>query len=296
MNLRDLKYIVAVAELKSFVKAAERCFVSQPTLSMQIKKLEGTLGVKIFERNNKRVLITEVGKSIISKAKSILHDVKDIEELAHNAQQPFAGNFRLGAFPTLAAYILPDLVPLIKDKLPDLRLILIEEKTDTLIRQLKDGEIDAVLLAAPVKDDFLASTVLFDDAFKLAVSSQHRLSNKTTVTPADIINEPLLLLDEGHCLRDQALQFCQLNGAKEEQNVRATSLETLRQMVRANTGITFMPNLAIRDNDSDGNIQYIPFENPQPKRTIRLVWRKTNPKIQLMNLLTELLQNFYVDK
>jgi LysR family hydrogen peroxide-inducible transcriptional activator len=207
-----------------------------------------------------------------------------------------AGNFKLGAFPTLAAYILPDLVTLIKGELPGLRLILIEEKTDTLIRQLKDGKIDAALLAAPVKDDFLASTALFDDTFKLAVSSQHPLANKASVTPADIINEPLLLLDEGHCLRDQALQFCQLNGAREEQNVRATSLETLRQMVRANTGITFMPNLAIRDNDSDGNIRYIPFENPQPKRTICLVWRKTNAKIQLMTMLTQLLQNFYVNK
>jgi LysR family hydrogen peroxide-inducible transcriptional activator len=261
---------------------------------MQIKKLEETLGIKIFERNNKRVIITDVGESIIAKSKTILHNVEDIEELAHNAQQPLAGNFRLGAVPTLAAYILPDLVPLIKDELPELRLILIEEKTDTLIQQLKDGKIDAALLAAPIKDDFLESTALFDDAFKLAVSSQHRLSNKSMVKPADLIGEPLLLLDEGHCLRDQALQFCQLNGAKEEQNVRATSLETLRQMVRANTGITFMPDLAIRDNDN--NIQYIPFENPQPKRTICLVWRKTNPKIQLMTMLTRLLQNFYSSK
>ncbi|PCI72455.1 MAG: DNA-binding transcriptional regulator OxyR [Piscirickettsiaceae bacterium] len=296
MNLRDLSYIVAVAELKSFVKAADRCFVSQPTLSMQIKKLEESLGVKIFERNNKRVLITDIGADIISKAKLILQNADDITELANNAQQPLAGNLRLGAFPTLAAYILPDLVPLIKNELPDLRLILIEEKTDTLIKQLKDGEIDAALLAAPIKSDALTFTTLFDDAFKLAVSSQHHLSNKSTVTPADIIGEPLLLLDEGHCLRDQALQFCQLNGAKEEQNVRATSLETLRQMVRANTGITFIPEVAIRDTDNDNNIQYIPFEKPQPKRTICLVWRKTSPKKQLMDLLTQLLQNFYDNK
>lgn len=296
MNLKDLKYIVAVAELKSFVKASERCFVSQPTLSMQIKKLEETLGIKIFERNNKHVLVTDVGESIVTKAKAILHDVDDIEELAHNAQQPFGGNFRLGSFPTLASYILPDLVTLIKDELPDLRLILVEEKTSVLIQQLKDGKIDAALLAAPIKDEALTFTSLFDDAFKLAVSAQHRLSNKSTVTPTDIINEPLLLLDEGHCLRDQALQFCQLNGAKEEQNVRATSLETLRQMVRANTGITFIPDLAIRDNNGDGNIRYIPFDNPQPTRTICLVWRKTNPKIQLMTFLTELLKNLYTNE
>lgn len=294
MNLRDLKYLVAVGELKSFVNASKRCFVSQPTLSMQIKKLEETLGIKVFERNNKRVIVTDIGASIIAKAKSILQDVEDIEKLAHDAQQPLAGNFRLGAFPTLAAYILPELVPLIKNELPELRLILIEEKTDTLIQQLKNGLIDAALLAAPIKDDSLASAILFDDAFKLAVSSQHRLSKRATVKPTDIIDEPLLLLDEGHCLRDQALQFCQLSGAQEEQNVRATSLETLRQMVRANTGITLMPNLATRDHDH--NIQYISFENPQPKRTICLVWRKTNPRTQLMSTLTTLLHNFYLTK
>lgn len=293
MNLRDLKYIVAVAEFKSFVKASEHCFVSQPTLSMQIKKLESSLGVKIFERNNKHVIVTEVGNAIIAKAEAILQEASLIEELARNAQNPLAGNFRLGAFPTLASYILPDLVPLISNKLPDLRLILIEEKTDTLIQQLKDGVIDAALLASPIEEDFLVSTTLFDDTFKLAVSSLHALSKRAQVTPSDLNGEPLLLLDEGHCMRDQALQFCQLNDTKEAQNVRATSLETLRQMVRANTGITFIPDIAIREKDS--KIHYIPFENPQPKRTICLVWRKTNPRIRLMTELTQLIQGAHPD-
>lgn len=288
MNLRDLKYIVAVAHTKSFVKAAQQCFVSQPTLSMQVKKLEDSLGVKIFERNNKRVLITDVGELIIATAKHILQDVDLIEEISANAQNPLAGNFKLGAFPTLASYILPSLVPLIKNQLPHIRLILVEEKTDTLIQQLKNGDLDAALLAAPIKEDDLVAERLFDDTFKIAVSAQHHLAKQASINPSDLVGEPLLLLDEGHCLRDQALQFCQLNGAEEEQNVRATSLETLRQMVRANTGITFMPDIAIQNDDS--NIRYIPFREPQPQRTICLVWRKTTPKSLLINKLKQLIQ------
>lgn len=287
MNLRDLKYIVAVAETKSFVHAAELCFVSQPTLSMQIKKLEKSLNVKIFERNNKRVLVTEIGKQIVETARHILQDAEHIKALAKNEQDPFAGNFTLGAFPTLAPYILPKLIPLIKEKLPRLRLILVEEKTMVLVQQLKDGLIDAALLAGPINDDTLQTEKLFDDEFKLAVAKNHPLAKQTVIKLDELIGQPLLLLDEGHCLRDQALQFCQLNGVDEEQNVRATSLETLRQMVIAGTGITFIPNIAIQNNND--KIRYIPFENPQPKRTIYLVSRKTNPRTELMQQLKKLI-------
>lgn len=287
MNLRDLKYIVVVAETKSFVHAAELCFVSQPTLSMQIKKLEKSLNVKIFERNNKRVLVTEIGKQIVETARHILQDAEHIKALAKNEQDPFAGNFTLGAFPTLAPYILPKLIPLIKEKLPRLRLILVEEKTMVLVQQLKDGLIDGALLAGPINDDTLLTEKLFDDEFKLAVAKNHPLAKQTVIKLDELIGQPLLLLDEGHCLRDQALQFCQLNGVDEEQNVRATSLETLRQMVIAGTGITFIPNIAIQNNND--NIRYIPFENPQPKRTIYLVSRKTNPRTELMQKLKKLI-------
>ncbi|MBL4743126.1 MAG: LysR family transcriptional regulator [Cycloclasticus sp.] len=289
MNLRDLKYIVAVADLKSFVKAAEQCFVSQPTLSMQIKKLEESLNIKIFERNNKRVLITALGEEIITTARRILQEAELIEAIAKNAQDPFAGNLTLGAFPTLAPYILPALIPRIKEELPKLRLILIEEKTEHLITQLKEGRIDVALLAAPINDDTLMAEQLFDDEFMLAVAPSHPLANKSSVNAADLMNEPLLLLDEGHCLRDQALQFCQITGVKEEQNLRATSLETLRQMVIAGTGITFIPNIAIQGDIAA--IHYIPFEAPQPKRRICLVWRKTNPRIKLMSELKRIIIN-----
>jgi LysR family hydrogen peroxide-inducible transcriptional activator len=289
MNLRDLKYIVAVAETKSFVKAAEQCFVSQPTLSMQIKKLENSLNIKIFERNNKHVLVTEIGKQVIETAKRILQDAEHISILAKHEQDPFAGDFTLGAFPTIAPYILPKLIPLIKKKLPNLRLILVEEKTDILLHKLKTGLIDAALLAGPIHDESLIAEKLFDDEFKLAVATNHPLAERTTINPDELTNQPLLLLDEGHCLRDQALKFCQLSGIDEEQNVRATSLETLRQMVIAGTGITFMPTIAVQNNDD--NIRYIPFEAPKPKRTIYLVSRQTNPRTELVKQLKSLCVN-----
>ncbi len=287
MNLRDITYLVAVADLRSFIKAAEQCCISQPTISTQIKKMEESLGVQIFERTHKKVLPTELGEQIIASARRVLLEIDTIEQLARNAQDPLAGNFRLGAFPTLATYIFPRLVPLIKQELPKPRLILIEEKTDILLAQLKQGQLDAALLALPINDDYLEVRKLFEDEFFLAVANDAPLAAKKTITQADLFDQQLLLLDEGHCLRGQALQICRLNGAEEQQDVRATGLETLRQMVRAGTGITFMPKIAIHEPE-DG-IRYIPFEEPVPKRTIGMVWRKTSARNELFELLTKLI-------
>ncbi|MGZ8136009.1 MAG: LysR substrate-binding domain-containing protein [Methylococcaceae bacterium] len=287
MNLRDLNYLVAVADLRSFIHAAEQCCISQPTLSTQIKRMEEMLEVQIFERSNKKVIPTETGEHIIAAARRILLEIDNIKELALTAQDPFAGNFRLGAFPTLSTYIFPGLVPLIRQAAPKLRLILIEEKTNNLIVQLKQGEIDAALLALPVSEDFLEVRELFDDEFRLAVANDSPLAQMQTVKPENLHNQELLLLDEGHCLRGQALQICQLNDAKEQQDVRATGLETLRQMVRAGTGITFMPVIAIHEQDE--GICYIPFEEPRPKRTIALAWRKTSVRTGLIEHLIKLI-------
>ncbi len=288
MNLRDLKYIIAVAELRSFVQAAKICFISQPTLSTQIKKLEQSLGVQIFERTNKKVLPTEVGEKIIVSARCILNEVEQIKELAKMAQDPLAGNFRLGAFPTLSTYIFPDLVPLIKQELPSVRLILIEEKTEQLIQQLKLGNIDAALLALPIKDDFLNTKFLFSDEFKLAVALDNPLATKKTIKQSDLHQHQLLLLDEGHCLREHALQICRINDAEEQQDVRATGLETLRQMVKAGTGITFIPEIAI--HKSEPGICYLSFTDPVPSRNIGLVWRKTSARTELINHLIKLIK------
>ncbi len=288
MNLRDLNYIVAVAKYRSFVQASEKCFVSQPTLSTQIKKVEMTLGIQIFERNNKKVLLTEVGQSIVASAQRILDEVDQMKAIAANAQEPFAGNLRIGAFPSLASYLFPSLVLAIKSELPKIKLILIEEKTHILVAQLERGEIDAALLSLPVKEDNLVSQPLFEDIFELAVAEDHPLANQEVISPLELQNQQLLLLDEGHCMRDQALQFCQWTGAQEQLGVRAASLETLRQMVIAGTGVTLMPKIAIRLNEM--GIKYIAFDEAVPKRVIGLVWRKSSVRKKLMKRLVALFE------
>lgn len=289
MNLKDFNYLIAVADLRSFVKAAEQCCISQPTLSTQIKKMEDSLGIKIFERSNKKVFPTELGEQIIDTARRVQREVKQIKEIASMAKDPLSGNFRLGAFPTLSTYIFPDLIPVIKQNLPKIRLILIEEKTEQLIQQLKKGQIDAAFLALPIQEDTLVFEHLFDDEFQLAVAPDNPLAKKKTIKQSDLSDQQILLIDEGHCLRGQALQVCQLNGIEEQQDVRATGLETLRQMVKAGTGITFIPKIAI--NQSEPGICYIPFSSPAPRRSIALVWRKTSVRNELISFLVELIKN-----
>ncbi|HNN87484.1 MAG: LysR substrate-binding domain-containing protein [Pseudomonadales bacterium] len=287
MNLRDLQYLVAVADVRNFSQAADKCFVSQPTLSNQIRKLEETLGITLFERNNKRVIPTETGEQIVALARKVLHQVDTMHDVAKSSKDPLAGKFRLGAFPTLSTYIFPTLVPKITASLPQLKLVLIEEKTQQLLERLKRGELDAALLALPIHDDQLEVRTLFDDEFLLATPATHTLAKQKQVTQNHISGEKLLLLEEGHCLRDQALAVCQLAGSEEEQDFRATSLETLRQMVKAGTGITFMPHIAIHPDERD--ICYIPFKKPAPHRTIGLVWRKTSVRRAVIEKILPLL-------
>ncbi len=283
MDFREMSYVVAVADLLNFSQAAEQCHVSQPTLSTQIKKLEESLDVKIFERDNKHVMLTEEGRRIVASARRILHEAESIKDIAENAGKPFAGKFRLGAFPTLSTYIFPTIVPQIKKLMPDLRLILIEEKTNELIDRLHKGEIDAALLAMPIHEDCFEKKVLFNDPFFLAVPPEHPLTKNTAIDIDELTNHCLLLLEEGHCLRDNALEVCHQHNIPEEQAFRATGLETLRQMVKAGTGITFMPEIAI--NSSETGITYIPFKNPAPYRTIGLVYRKTTTKKEIIDKL-----------
>ncbi len=287
MNLRDLQYLIAVADLRNFSQAANQCCVSQPTLSNQIRKLEETLGVVVFERSNKRVMPTETGEQIISLARRVLREVDAMHDVAQSAQDPLAGKFRLGAFPTLSTYIFPSLVPKITAAMPQLRLVLVEEKTQTLLDRLKRGELDAALLALPVYDDQLVVRALFDDEFFLAVPPLHPLAKKKQAEQTDLSNSKLLLLEEGHCLRDQALEVCHRVGMEEEQDFRATSLETLRQMVKAGSGITFMPNIAIQPDET--GICYVPFKKPAPYRTIGLVWRKTSARMAVIEKLLPML-------
>lgn len=287
MNLRDLQYLVAVADAGHFGKAASKCNISQPTLSMQLKKLEEYLGVTLFERTNKQVMITAVGKRIADEARAVLQGAEGIRAIARNAQSPFAGDFRLGAFPTLAPYFLPHAIPAISKALPELRLLLVEDKTADLLRALEAGTLDAALIALPVDAKGLTSQPLFDDPFLLAVPRNHALANRKRVTPEDLQGYPLLLLEDGHCLRDQALEVCSLMGGREQDEFRATSLETLRQMVVAGVGITLIPKLAQREGDG---LIYIPFAAPAPLRTIGLVSRKTSARMECVDALASLMK------
>lgn len=281
MNLRDLQYLVAVADHRHFGKAADACYVSQPTLSTQLKKLEAELGVELIERAPRQVMLTAAGEQVVGHARTILGEADAIRGLARHAQDPRAGTLRLGAFPTLAPYLLPHVVPRLRTQLPELELLLVEEKTPVLLEQLRAGQLDAAVLALPVDEDTLHAEPLFREDFVLAVPAGHHLA-ATATTPtgvgADVlVGERVLLLADGHCLRDQALAVCRLAGAQERDGFRATSLETLRHMVGAGVGVTLLPALSVAEPVPDSPaIALRRFRDPAPHRDIALVWRRTS--------------------
>ena len=277
MNLRDLRYLVALAEHKHFGRAAEASFVSQPTLSTQIKKLEDELGVALVERTPRKVLLTEVGREIAQRARDVLNEVDQIKAIARRTLDPESGTVRLGIFPTLGPYLLPHVVPKIRARFPRLELLLIEEKTEVVLRMLREGRIDAGVLALPIHDDQLHAEFLFEEPFLLAVPEHHELSKRKALKLDDLSDQSLLLLEDGHCLRDQALEVCELSGASEKTGFRATSLETLRQMVAANVGITLLPTLAVQPPVAHSeNVHLLPFRGTAPSRRIAMVWRKSS--------------------
>ena len=277
MNLRDLRYLVALAEHKHFGRAAEASFVSQPTLSTQIKKLEDELGVALVERTPRKVLLTEVGREIAQRARGVLHEVDEIRAIARRTLDPESGTVRLGIFPTLGPYLLPHVVPRVRTRFPRLELLLIEEKTETLLRQLREGRLDAAVLALPLHDEQLHSEFLFEEPFLLAVPERHELARRKGLKLEDLADQSLLLLEDGHCLRDQALEVCQLSGASEKSGFRATSLETLRQMVAANVGITLLPSLSVQPPVAQSeNVHLLAFRGEAPSRRIAMVWRKSS--------------------
>jgi LysR family hydrogen peroxide-inducible transcriptional activator len=277
MNLRDLRYLVALAEHRHFGRAAEASFVSQPTLSTQIKKLEDELGVALVERTPRKVLLTEVGREIAQRARDVLNEVDQIRAIARRTLDPESGTVRLGIFPTLGPYLLPHVVPRIRDRFPRLELLLVEEKTEVLLRQLREGRLDAAVLALPIHDDQLHAEFLFEEPFLLAVPEQHELARRKTLKLEDLSDQSLLLLEDGHCMRDQALEVCHLSGASEKSGFRATSLETLRQMVAANVGVTLLPTLAVKPPVARSeNIHLLQFRGDAPSRRIAMLWRKSS--------------------
>lgn len=277
MNIRALQYLVTLAEVRHFSKAAELCFVSQPTLSMQIRKLEEELGVQLVERSPRQVMLTRVGEEIVSRCQKILSEVDAMKAIARRSRDPHSGLLRLGIFPTLAPYLLPHVIPEIRRRFPKLTLRLFEEKTEQLLEMLVQGRLDAGVLALPAGGDQLISRKLFDEPFVVAMPEGHPLSLRKSLSLDELVDQELLLLEDGHCLRDQALAVCQLAGAHEQLDFHATSMETLRQMVAANTGITLLPTLAIKPPVSPTeNVVIRPFKGDAPSRSIAMVWRKSS--------------------
>ncbi|MDX1379855.1 MAG: LysR substrate-binding domain-containing protein [Xanthomonadales bacterium] len=277
MNLRALQYFVKLADLRHFSKAADACFVSQPTLSTQIKKLEEELGIQLVERSPKMIMLTPVGEEIANRARLVLRDIEQIRTVARRSSNPAEGVLRLGLFPTLAPYFLPHVVPEVRRRYPLLRLQLAEEKTEDTVRMLQQGQLDAALLALPVNDEGMEVEVLFEEPFVLALPADHPLAAHAEVTLSDLEGAELLLLEEGHCLRDHALEVCALADAHERVDFHATSMETLRQMVAADVGITLMPLLSVKPPiAATDNVVVRPFADPAPTRTIALVWRSSS--------------------
>ncbi len=275
-SLRQLEYVVAVADTLGFRRAAERCAVSQPTLSAQIQHLEGVLGERLFERDRKRVLLTAAGEEVVTRARRILVEADDLLAVATRARDPFAGTFRVGVIPTIAPYYLPQVTQVLAVAHPRLRLVFREEKTEDTVRDLWAGTIDAGLVALEADLGALEHAEVLRDPFVVAMPKGHPLAKKKKIAQTDLEHQEVLLLEDGHCLRSQALAVCGKAGAHET-DLRATSLATLVQMVAGSDAVTLLPELALSVENRGAQLEIRPFSAPIPFRTIALVWRPRSP-------------------
>jgi LysR family transcriptional regulator, hydrogen peroxide-inducible genes activator len=276
-TLRQLQYAVAVADCLSFRKAAERCHVSQPSLSAQLAQLESVLGVRLFERDRRRVLITAAARDILERARIILRESDDLVEVGQRSRDPLSGTLRVGVIPTISPYLLPSLTTRVRSTFPHLNLLWLEDKTEVLVRRLDSGELDAALLALEADIGDVEREIIGRDPFVLAASPSHPLGAKTSSAKAsELHDERVLLLDDGHCFRAQAFAFCSAAKAHELE-FRATSLSTLVQMVAGGAGVTLLPALAVETETRRAMLTIRHFAQPGPGRTLALVWRKRSP-------------------
>ncbi|MGI8738566.1 MAG: LysR substrate-binding domain-containing protein [Gammaproteobacteria bacterium] len=291
MTLQELRYLVALADEGHFARAAERCHVGQPTLSTQLKKLEEFLGVALFERGKRHVIPTPLGEAIIAQARIVLEEAGKLRQLADHGQDPMKGPFRLGIIPTLGPYLLPHLLPTIHAIYPELRLLLREDLTRNLLAQLRAGKLDALLLALPITHDGLEVAPLFEEPFVMAMPVDHALARRRQIPLHELHQHDVLLLEEGHCLREQALDICGTNRSDTGEEFKATSLETLRQMVAAGAGCTLLPALAALPGAGQpmkAMIEIRPFAEPVPSRLIGLVWRRSYPRVKIVHNLQQI--------
>jgi LysR family hydrogen peroxide-inducible transcriptional activator len=280
MNLRDLEYAVCLAGEGQFRRAAARCRVSQPTLSAQIAKLEDELGVQLFERGARSATPTVNGRALIRQAQIVLDEVEQLKALARTGQDPLQGPFHLGVIPTAGPYLLPLLLPVLRQRWPQLQLLLHEERTAPLLDRLRAGSLDAAILSLPLDGTDLRWELLLSEPILVALPRRHKLAGRARVAPDALASEPILLLEEGHCLRDQSLAVCDAAGlARRRDDAQAAGLESLRQMVMAGIGIALVPELATLAPFGAGDLAvYRRFAPPEPTRELVLAWRRSFPR------------------
>ncbi len=290
MTLTELRYIVAVARERHFGRAAEACFVSQPTLSVAVKKLEDELDVKLFERGSAEVSVTPLGEEIIRQAQAVLEQAQAIKEIAKRGKDPLAGALRLGVIYTIGPYLLPDLVRTAIAKVPQMPLMLQENFTVKLLEMLRTGELDCAIMAEPFPDTGLAVAPLYDEPFQAAVPVSHPFAQRSSVTAEELKNETMLLLGTGHCFRDHVLEVCpeyaRFSSATEgiRKSFEGSSLETIKYMVASGMGITVVPRLSVPP-EPQTHVRYVPFNEPVPTRRVVLAWRRTFPRYEAIAAL-----------
>lgn len=278
ITLRQLRYLASLARHRHFGRAADDCAVTQPALSMQIRELERDLGVDLIERRPGDIALTEIGSEVAERAGRILTDVQDLADFARHRNRTLVGTLRLGIIPSLAPYVLPLVLPRLQARHPELRLEIRETLTKQLVEELERGELDTIMVALPLEDESFEAAKLFEDTFLLAVSAEDAPTPTQRVNAKSIDSRRLILLEEGHCLRDQALAFCSLARTGQPSSLGATSLATVMQMVASGYGITLVPEVAARAEARDPRVELRRFRDPEPARTIGLAWRPTSPR------------------
>lgn len=288
MTLTELKYIVTLAQEKHFGRAAERCFVSQPTLSVAVKKLESELDVAIFERSKTAVKVTPLGDKIITQAQRILEESSSLKSIANSGKDQLSTPLRLGAIYTIGPYLFPHLIPQLQKAAPNMQLYIEENFTAVLRQKLRDGELDAIIIALPFTEADVLTKALYDEAFVTLLPAQHEWSNKTDIQPEQLVDKDLLLLGQGHCFRDQVLELCPAlaQGSQKQKLIEGGSLETLRHMVASGMGITVLPESAVGSHYAPGLLTTVPFSSPIPTRTVAIAWRASFPRPKAIDVIT----------
>ena len=300
MTLTELRYIVAVSQKNHFGKAAQACFVSQPTLSIAIKKLEEELDVRLFERSSKNeIRITEIGQQIVNQAYIVLQEAQILTEIAQQGKDPLSGQFKLGVIYTIGPYLLPSLIPQLRKTAPNLKLIIEENFTANLFQSLKQGALDAIIISYPFDEPGIETSPLYDEPFIVALPRNHEWKKREQIAPADLASQDLMLLGSGHCFRDQVIAACPdcMSGDSElTRTLEGGSLETIRHMVAAGTGITVLPRTSITQSQkNEALIDIKPFTKPSPSRTVAIAWRKHYPRKEAIFTIRDTIQTSPLD-